>query len=323
MDLNDNDLYNSTEKEVNLSKNDHSLLIKSVEDTDFNFLDFLKDKQLLSITFKDMILQISNKSIIKIFTLLTNDEDGDNIENNLTNYITCLMSDDNLSYNKDATTNSIGVLETPFKKLLDKTKNYKINIVTSKVDEIKKELLNYAQQKNKIDIKSKSIDKICKYLNKSIYDISDYINIVIIYDDEDYDKELLKQKLIDKYDKIGENIYFIGVKKFITDFSIPPKNNKNSIYRINILFNNVLNKIDSVENNSFDDSDSEYNKKGNKNYEIINNSNKYNEINIKYEINNNDHKIDDDEKNELQLTDDGTERKGGCKKEFCPNCSIF
>ena len=75
MDLNDNDLYNSTEKEVNLSKNDHSLLIKSVEDTDFNFLDFLKDKQLLSITFKDMILQISNKSIIKIFTLLTNDED--------------------------------------------------------------------------------------------------------------------------------------------------------------------------------------------------------------------------------------------------------
>ena len=220
------------------------------------------------------------------------------------------------------TANSIGVLETPYKKLLDKTKNYKINIVTSPVEEIKKDLLNYAQQKNKIDLKSVSIDKICKMLNKSIYDISDFIHIVILYDDDDYDKEMLKQKLIDKYDKIEENTYFMGVKNFITDFAIPSKINKHSIYRINNLFNNVLNKIDSVENNSFDDSDSEENKNNSKNG-VINSSHKFNELNIKYEINNDNRNDDDDKKDELQLTDDGTDKKGVCRKEFCPNCYII
>ena len=322
MELNDNDIYNSAEKDVNLSKGENSLLIKSVEETDFNFTDLLKDKQLLSITSSNMSLQISNRSIMKIFNLLTNTEDGENIENNLTNYITCTFSDDNLSYNKDVTANSIGVLETPYKKLLDKTKNYKINIVTSPVEEIKKDLLNYAQQKNKIDLKSISIDKICKMLNKSIYDISDFIHIVILYDDDDYDKEMLKQKLIDKYDKIEENTYFMGVKNFITDFAIPSKINKHSIYRINNLFNNVLNKIDSVENNSFDDSDSEENKNNSKNG-VINSSHKFNELNIKYEINNDNRNDDDDKKDELQLTDDGTDKKGVCRKEFCPNCYII
>ena len=158
MELNDNDIYNSAEKDVNLSKGENSLLIKSVEETDFNFTELLKGKQLLSITSSNMSLQISNRSIMKIFNLLTNTEDGENIENNLTNYITCTFSDDNLSYNKDVTANSIGVLETPFKKLLDKTKNYKINIVTSQVEEIKKDLLNYAQQKNKIDFKYNTRD---------------------------------------------------------------------------------------------------------------------------------------------------------------------
>ena len=95
MELNDNDIYNSAEKDVNLSKGENSLLIKSVEETDFNFTDLLKDKQLLSITSSNMSLQISNRSIMKIFNLLTNTEDGENIENNLTNYITCTFSDDN------------------------------------------------------------------------------------------------------------------------------------------------------------------------------------------------------------------------------------
>ena len=323
MDLNEDDIYISTEKEINLSKEDNSLFIKSIEETEFNFIDLLNDKHFLTIFFnlKNINLQLSNKSIMKIFNFLTDIESGENLENNLTDYITFIILEDNLSYNKDATVNSIGILETPFKKLLDQTKMYKINIVTSNIDEIKKELLNFEQQNNKINISSKSIEKINKYLNKSIYDISDYIHIVILYDNEnDFDKDILKKRLIDRYDKIGENIYFMGVKQFKTNSEVPLKNNKNPIYRINIIFNNVLNKIDSVENNSFDDSNSEDNKIFNNNLQKKN-SNKNSEINIRYDIN--DDKTNYDRKQEYQITEESFEKRGGCKKEFCPNCLII
>ena len=315
----------SNEKEINFSKENDSLLIKSIEETEFSFTDLIKNKLYLSISFNNSknYFQIKNKSIFKIFNLFTVTNNDENIENNLTDYITCtFLEEDNNSYNKEITANSLTVLDTPYKNLLEQTKKYKINITNSKIEEIKKDLLNNNNQNNKIDLDSKSIERISKFLNKTKFDISDYINILILYnEDNDFDQDIIKKKLIDKYDKIGQNIYFMGIKNFSPDLKPSLKCNKNPIYRINSIFDNVLNKIDNFENNysSEENKDNQYNNINNVNNKekILNNSKKYNEFNIKSEIynKNNDNDV-------YQITDEN-EKKEGCQKEFCPNCNIF
>ena len=319
--IEDENINNSNEKEINFSKENDSFLIKSIEETEFNFTDLIKNKLYLSINCnKTNYFQIKNKSIFKIFNLFTNVNNGENIENNLTDYITCtILEEDINSYNKEITSNSLAILDTPYKTLLEQTKKYKINITNSKIEEIKKELLNYDNQNNKIDLDSKSIDRISKYLNKTKYDISDYINILIIYnEDSDNAQDIIKRKLIDKYDKIGQNVYFMGIKDFLLDLKMPLKCNKNHIYRINDIFNNVLNKIDNIENNnSLEENIDKQNNDINNKEKILNNSKKYNEFNIKSEIYN---KNDD---NDIYQITDENEKKEGCQKEFCPNCNIF
>ena len=318
--IEDDNNNNSNEKEINFSKENDSFLIKSIEETEFNFTDLIKSKLYLSINFSisKNYYPIQSRSIFKIFNLFTDVNIGENLENNLTDYITCtILEDDNNSYNKDITSNSLAVLDTPYKKLLEQTKKYKINITNSKIEEIKKELLNYDNQNNKIDLDSKSIERISKYLNKTKYDISDYINILILFNDDiDNPQDIIKRKLIDKYDKIGQNIYFMGIKNFSSDMKIPVKCNKNHIYRINNLFNNVLNKIDNIENNYSSDENIDKQKNNiNIKENILNNSKKYGEFNIKSEIYNKNN-------DEYQITDEN-EKKEGCQKEFCPNCNIF
>ena len=314
---------NSIEKEINFTKENDSFLIKSIEETEFNFIDLIKNKPYLSINLNisKNNFQIQNKSIFKIFNLFTNINIGENLENNLTDYITCTILDleeDNNSYNKEITANSLEVLDTPYKKLLEQTKKYKINIINSRIEEIKKELLNYDNQNNKIDLDSKSIERISRYLNKTKYDISDFINILVLYneDNDDY-QDIIKRKLIDKYDNIGQNIYFMGIKDFSTDLKIPIKCNKNPIYRINAIFNNILNKIDNIENNYSSDENNDKNNDNNLKENILNHSKKFNEFNIKSEIYNKNN-----DNNVYQITDEN-EKKEGCQKEFCPNCNIF
>lgn len=309
------EIHNSNEKEIKISRENsiksNSLLIKSVEEGDINIIDFIKNKLLISVIFtnKNIFQQVPNKSILKIIKMLIehNENNSDeNLENYITQYITFTISDDN-SYKVELTGNSIGILDYKFTKLLEQTKIYKINITTSNEDEMKKESINY--DNNKINISSKSLDKICKYLDKTIFDIYNYINILIIYNNEkDMDKEIIKKKLIDKYEQVGQNIYFMGSKKFETECIIPPKHKKSHIYRLNILFNNVLGKIENT-NNSFDDDGDIFEKK----------NRKVSEENIKSQININTNRIHNiDEK---KINEDL--EKNGCQKEFCPACNIF
>ena len=322
--IEDDNNNNSNEKEINISKENNSFLIKSIEETEFSLTELIKNKILILINLNsnnniNSYVKIKSKSIFTIFNLFTDFKNGENIENNLTDYITCIIQEEENSNSKEITANSLGILDTPYRKLLDQTKIYKINIISSNIDEIKKELLNYNLYNKKIDINSKSLERISKNLNKTKYDISDYISILVLYnDDNDYDKDIIKKKLIDKYDKIGQNVYFMGKKDFLMDFNIPLKNNKNGIHRINNLFNNVLNKIENIENNSFSDDNSEKNKNNNNNKKL-NNSKKFYEINIKSEIYNN--KNNENHNGAYQITDDIDEK--GCQKEFCPNCHIF
>jgi hypothetical protein len=318
MNIVSDEIYDLSEKEINLSKDNNSLIIKSIEETEFNFIDLIKDKLYISImlTNNNSSVQLSYKSILKIFNILTDTKIGENLESNLTDYITCTVFEDDTSFHKEITANSIGVLDTPFKKVLDQTKKYLISFVSTNIDEMKKELLNFDNKNNKIIIESKSIEKICKYLNKNIYDISDFINILVLYNnDNEFDKDIIKRKLIDKYDKIGQNIYFMGVKNLDTDLKIAKKNDKNPIYRYNNLFDHIWNKIENIENNySSSDENSEHNHKTDNNSDVLNNIK-----NIKSEIDNFNKNNDNEE---YKITDE-IEKKDGCHKDFCPKCIIF
>ena len=147
--------------------------------------------------------------------------------------------------------------------------------------------------------------------------IPDYINIIILYNDNlDYDKDIIKRKLIDKYDSIEENVFFIGNKDFEINLKLPEKFKKDPIYQINILFNNVLNKVDDIENNS-SSNENNINNNGT-------NSKKFDEIKRKSEIyNSNEIKNDFNYDNDDYLFTEEQDKNGGCQKKFCPDCDIF
>ena len=317
------------EKDLSISKESeeksNSLYIKSLNDS--NIMDLLKDKFFLLITIckNKNIINISNKSIFKIMKLFSEES----YENIISDFITFNVLDDNISYKEDFVLNnqenSLGILDAPFVKLLEKNQNYKINIASipnNPLEEIKKELSNYESQKNKININSVSIKKICKYLNKSIYDLSDYINILILYlDKNDLNKATIQNTIIDKYSKSGINEYFMGKKNYIINLEIPSKMGKIHLFKYDDLFENVLNKIDNIENNSSEENFEE--KKDNiiNNEDILETPKKYIEQKIK--INKLKYDDKDDIDNNDNDNDNNVQNKCNCQKNVCSFCTIF
>ena len=318
------------DKDLNISKDtekSNSLVIKSLDEGAFNFVDLIKDKLTLLITTKNKInFQISNKSIFKIFNILCDKNKGEYVENFLSDYITCSITEENNSYKDDFILNnqenSLGILDTPYIKLLEQTQDYKISInstTNSSMDEIKQKLLNYDDQKNKINIKSVSMGKICKYLNKSIYDISDYINILVLYlnNQDDYNIYTIKSKIIDKYSQSGLNAYFMGKKSSEIDLKVPTKNEKSPLFKFDDLFENILNKIENVENNSSDDFDDIKDKSNNNNTnnnEVLDTPKKFIEQKIKI------NKVNYDDNDEIN---NNSGNKCNCQKDICSFCNIY
>ena len=319
------------EKNLSISEKSNSLLIKSLNEGDFNLMDFLKEKFHLLITIyrNKNTLTISNRSTFKIFQLLSNE----NIESMLSDYITFNVLEDNFSYKDEVMLNNqeniLGILDAPFVKLLDKTKSYKINInkaPASPIEEIKKDLSNFEAQKNKIDIKSKSINKICKFLCKSIYDMSDYINIVILFlSIDDINKETIQNTIIKKYSNLRQFEDFMGKKNYNLNLEKPLKNEKNVIFKLDDLFENVLNKIDNIENNSSEENSDENKDKNkdknnnNDNGENLETPKKFIEQKIK--IKQIQYNEDDDIDNNEDEID--KRRKCNCQKDVCSFCNIF
>ena len=320
------------EKELNISKNSEekssSLFIKSLNEGEVNLIDIIKNKLqlLIKISYNKNVINISSKSIFKILKSFTNE----NIESTLSDCITFNVLDDSISYKEDFILNnqdnSIGILDAPYVKLLEITENYKISIASesktkSSLDEIKKELLNnYELQKDKINLNAISIKKICKYLNKSIYDISDYINILILYlNKDDINKAQIQNTIIDKYCKNLYNEYFIGEKNFETNLRKPVKIEKNNICKIDDLFENVLNKIDYIENNISEEIVENNKDKLSNNEDLIETPKKYIEQKIK--INKLKYNDKDDIDNDGFTSD--SKRKCNCQKNVCSFCSIF
>ena len=319
------------DKDLNISKDSaeksNSLVIKSLDEGAFNFVDLIKDKLTLLIITKNKInVQVSNKSIFKIFNILCDKDKGEYVENFLSDYITCSITEENNSYKDDFILNnqenSLGILDTPYIKLLEQTQDYKISInstTNSSMDEIKQKLLNYDDQKNKINIKSVSMGKICKYLNKSIYDISDYINILVLYlnNQDDYNIYTIKSKIIDKYSQSGLNAYFMGKKSSEIDLKVPTKNEKSPLFKFDDLFENILNKIENVENNSsddFDDIKDKSNNNTNNNNEVLDTPKKFIEQKIKI------NKVNYDDNDEIN---NNSGNKCNCQKDICSFCNIY
>ena len=317
MDTFDEDITN---KKDLLSKDDIeksiSLAIKSIDEAGFDFLELLKEKFFLSITLKkgNISLQITNKSLFKIFHLLCGLNNKDNLEEALLNHITCAINEkDDFATINHGIENSIGVeiLDAPYVELLKQTKNYKINLKKKNgvrgFDEIKKNLLLYEEQNNKINVKDNSLKKIFKLLGRNIFEMSDYINIIILYLNEDeMNKVFIQNKILEKYNKSEENFYFLGNKQFETNLIIPDKNKKIGISKYNSLFDKILNKIDNVESLSDSSEDKQIN------IEDENIPKKYIEQKIK--------KINYDDNEDFGLNKDD---KCNCQKDLCEFCIIF
>ena len=325
MDTFEEDITN--EKDL-ISKDDlektNSLAIKSLDESAFDFLEFLKEKYFLLITFikSNNNIQINNKSIFKIFELFNNKKDKENFEEVLLNHITCTINEkDDFNTINQGIENSVEILDSPYIELLSKTNSYKINFNKKEenkiFEDIKKNLLIYEEQNNKLNINSKSIKKICKFLGKNIFDISDYINIIVLYLNEDeINKVFIQNKILDKYNKSEEKFYFLGNKKLETDLIIPEKNKKNSIYKLNFLFDKILNKIDNIENIS--DLSEDFQIKKNENENI---PKKYIEQKIKVDSHNYD-EIENN-KSEDEEYDLSKDDKCNCQKDLCEFCNIF
>ena len=324
MDIFEDDITN--EKDI-ISKDDidksNSFAKKSVDET-VNFLELLEEKFFLIVTLKksNESLQMRNKSILKIFELFNNRNNKDSFEEILLEHITCIINDkDDFDTINHGAENSIGneILDNRYVELLKRTKIYKISftkkgIGEQVIDDMKKNLLIYEEeQKNKLSVKSYSIKKICKLLGKTIFDMSDYINVLLFYLNEDEINTIfIQNKILDKYNKIDEKTNFEGVKKYETELIIPEKNKKIEINIYNDIFEKVLNRIDNMENLS------DFSEENKINENIENIPKKFIEEkikikNVKYE---ND-KIDDEEGYELKK-----DEQCNCQ-DLCSFCIVF
>ena len=323
MDTLEDDITN--EKEI-ISKDEieksNSFAKKSV-DENVHFLELLEEKFFLVVTFKksNESLQMKNKSILKIFELFNN---KDNLEESLLEHITCIINEkDDFDTINHGVENSIGngILDNRYAELLKQTKIYKISftkkgIENQFVDDMKKNLLIYEEeQKNKLNVKSYSIKKICKLLGKTIFDMSDYINILLFYLNEDEINTIfIQNKILDKYNtiEIDEKTKFEGIKKYETELVIPEKNKKIAINIYNDIFEKVLNRIDNMENLS------DFSEEGRINENNENIPKKFIEEKIKIKnINYEKDKIDDEE---YELKRD---EQCNCQKELCSFCTVF
>jgi hypothetical protein len=301
-----------------LSKNYNKSFL-SIQENEKDFIDILKDKSFLSINFNNnsIPLIVSKKSVFKIINLLTDKEIVNSLEINLANYIICYISDENMSFNiVDESSCNSSILELPYQKLFDQTNQYAINIVDSNITS-KNNLLSYfSTQKKKIIIKSKSINKICNYLNITLYKFADYIHITIIsFQEQDKFKNLIK-----KSRRFSFSASFLGVKRFETDYEIPARNFKNPIYKLNDIFDQILGKIedDSSDKDSSDISaPKSHSSLSESHSQIMNNTN--NSINISSSINNPVAREYIDEKDFERECLKNCE----CQNNRCPNCLIF
>ena len=274
-----------SDKDV-INEKENSIMNKSFFSTDLNFPDLIDKKNYIQIKIESLEfhIQISSKSIRKIITLISNNKNE--IEDNYLDYITCLFGegedlDKNQLLPQDNNQLKQNILEPSYYELLRKTNIYYIDIP-------KKNSKN-KNNNNKINLRKKSLEKITSFLNITIFDISDFIEIFILsYQENAFlgERLLLNAKLMGKMSQSLENINneneeFNGVKEFKFDIIEIEKCKKQQLHFLDFYFNNVWNAIEKEnlndENLSFSgtplDKNDKNKKSNNINYDLPNSNN--------------------------------------------------
>ena len=144
------------------------------------------------------IVNIDSKSIAKIFSII---ESHQNILDIYINHITIIILSPNESpiiNNKENLVNNNLESNNIYSKILDETNIFHINFEQKNQKKVKnKALLKVGNIK--IIIYSKSLKKIFRYLDMSLFDMSDYINLVILYLNENNIAEFInRHKIFEK-----------------------------------------------------------------------------------------------------------------------------
>ena len=298
---------------------DDSIQNKTFYSTDLDVTDLVSKKDYFQIKIikDDNILELSTKSIKKIFGIISG-ENHENLVENYLDYITWLI-DTNNEFERQQLLTPNGKVDNPqtnlehsYYQLLTKTKIYYINIPKVNVnDEIN----------NRIKIKSYSLGKISSFLGLDIFDIKYFIEIFILSfkEKEDFANiNNIKSKLIDKFNdnKPKEAIEFNITKKFELILKESEKCKKNKLENFEEYFEKVLNEIEKKNLNE----DKNYINSSELSSENEDKDNNENNIDIpkSYNINQNINKHIGKDK------DIETRRESACGGNICANiCNIF
>ena len=254
------------QKDKNSNDNEEDLSIKSIDEKDNNneIIDIIESGNKNIVLFKSQnnYLKINSKSIKKIFSLLCKKE---KLSDMYLEHITINIFDFNpnknneLEGNKKINNNFQNdiidniELDIKYQTLLEKTTIFHINLENNLIKNIEPDKIKSNENK-KTSIDRKSLKKIFSYLNKSLIDMSDYINLIILYlkdeNQNDFAKLLIEQKILGKYSGEPKNIVFDGKKDYNCNINIPLKNESQNIYTLDNLFNKVLDYIDDYDKES-------------------------------------------------------------------------
>ena len=246
----ENNLLNNSDNQDDISikslegKENHNELIDAIERNNKNIISFKSTND---------TLKISSKSIKKIFLLMTDDLEklSDIYLDHVTINIFDFIPEKNISqsYNDKMTNSKIENMEldVKYKNVLDKTTIFNINL-----DNI---ITPESNLKSSIKIERKSLQKIFSYLSESIIGMSDYINLIILYlqneNQSDLAKLVIEQKILGKYYKEPKKVASIEIKKGLNNIiNVPVKNRIQNIYSFDMLFNKVLDYLDDYDKES-------------------------------------------------------------------------
>ena len=256
------------QNENNPNEIEEDLFKKNIDEKEYanDIIDIIESINKNIVIFKtpNNYLKINIKSIKKIFSLIS---EKDNLSDMYLDHITINIFDFNsnnknnkLDNKKEINTNSQNddidnsELDIKYQTLLEKTSIFHINLENNLIKNGNEPDKIISNENNKITIDKKSLKKIFSYLNKSLIDMSDYINLIILYlqdeNQNDFVKLLIEQKILGKYSGEPKNIVFNGKKDFNCNINIPLKNRIQNIDNIDNLFNKVLDYIDDYDKES-------------------------------------------------------------------------
>ena len=306
-----------SEKDI-IQDKDNSIINKSILSTEFSFPELIDEKNILQIKLESSLefqIQITSKSMKKIISLIS-DNNQDLLENNYLDYITCLIiASDELDKQQLLSSNNINaniqsILEPTFYELLKRTEIYYIDIIP-KQESVRK--------KNKIILKSDSLKKIASFLNKDIFDISDFIVIEILsYQDKKSfnDRFLLREKFIGKFSHSSNENIFMGKKNFPIEIQEAKKCERINLQIYDYYFINVWN---AIENDNFNEDKLSF---SGSTLEKFNNEEIGNRKNIL--PNSNDINKSRENNRNRKKNDEIVIGNNACAESFCGNlCKIF